>query len=296
MKRTYCEQKVSLATQHGKERAIARPFHFALGLKVVTTDNLDTDTLGTFTGEVERIGTSHEVCERKARLGMATTRLPFGIASEGSFGPHPFIPFIAAGIEIMTFVDDEREIVISEDLITEETNYKYCEVHDIKELANWLPIVGFPSHALIVRPNSMISESQDSPDASNTLGASIKKGISSIDKLESAIEQAAAQSNDGVARIETDMRAHFNPTRMSSIRKLAFKLARRIATTCTSCASPGWGQTGTIKGLPCQHCDTPTEMTRFEMFSCVACDHREQRPRRDGLQVSPQQYCPYCNP
>ena len=60
----YCEQTVSLATKHAKERAITRPFCFSLGLDVLTLTGLDADTLGTFTGEVPREGTPQEVWAR----------------------------------------------------------------------------------------------------------------------------------------------------------------------------------------------------------------------------------------
>jgi len=281
---SYCKHQASLATKHGKERVIARPFRVALGLDVAATLDLDTDTLGSFSGEVPRIGTALEVCERKARLGMAATGRPFGLASEGSFGPHPFIPFIPAGIEIMTFVDDERGFVVSESLLAARTNYGHRETRNVGDLTDWLSAVGFPSHALIVRTKF------DGP------GAPVEKGIVSIDRLQAAIKLAAAASDDGVAWVEPDMRAHLNPTRMAAIRRLAFRLARRLATPCPACAAPGWGQTGTIKGLPCEHCYAPTEMVRFQVFSCVSCSHREDRPRMDGLARVSQQNCPECNP
>ena len=125
----YCERTVSLATKHAKERAITRPFRFALGLDVLTPNGLDTDALGTFTGEVPREGTPQEVCERKARQGMKATGLPLGLSSEGSFGPHPFVPFIPAGVEFMTFVDDERGFVLTESFVCEKTNYGHWEAH-----------------------------------------------------------------------------------------------------------------------------------------------------------------------
>jgi hypothetical protein len=280
----YCRQQASLATKHGKERAITRPLRFALGLDIVATPELDTDLLGTFSGEIPRVGTALEVCERKARLGMAATGLPFGLASEGSFGPHPFIPFIPAGIEIMTFVDDERGLVVTESLLAKQTNYDHREARTMDELADWLPAVGFPSHALIVRTES------DWP------GTPVAKAVMSTDELRAAIARAVSTSKEGVAWIEPDMRAHLNPTRMAAIRRLAFRLARRLATPCPACAAPGWGQTGTVKGLPCELCGTPTEMVRLEVFSCVACGHNEERPRRDCQTETSPQYCPYCNP
>ena len=111
-----------------------------------------------------------------------------------------------------------------------------------------------------------------------------------------SIARAAAESDDGVAHVETDMRAHLNPTRMAVIRKLAFRLARRIATPCPGCAAPGFGQTGEVIGLPCEWCESATEMIRLESWSCAACSYREERPRRDGLRRAPAQHCPHCNP
>jgi len=280
----YSNRQASLATKHDKQRAVARPFRRALGLEILATPDLDTDLLGTFSGEVLRVGTALDVCERKARLGMAATGLPLGLASEGSFGPHPFIPFIPAGIEIMTFVDDERGFVVSEHFLVERTNYGHREARSIDELANWLAAVGFPSHGLIVRIKS------------GGPGAAVEKGIVSIDRLRSAMAVAVATSQEGMAWVEPDMRAHHNPTRMAGIRRLSFRLARRLAKLCPACSAPGWGQTGTIKGLPCEHCYAPTEMVRFQVFSCVSCSHREDRPRMDGLTCASQQNCPECNP
>ncbi len=279
----YLDRQVSLATKHGKERAIARPFRRAVGLNVVVPE-LDTDALGTFSGEVQRQGSALDTCLCKARLGMAATGLPLGIANEGSFGPHPAIGFIPAGIEVMAFVDDERDIVITETLLTERTNYGHREARNIEDLTEWLPIVGFPSHALIVRTNV------------NGPGAPIEKGIVSPDRLRVAIGLAAAQSDEGIAWVEPDMRAHFNPTRMTTIRQLAFRLARRVATECPACAAPGWGRIGVIDGLPCELCGEPTTMIRADLLGCAACAHREERSRRDNLERASARHCPQCNP
>lgn len=279
----YLDREVSLATKHGKERAIARPLRRAVGLNVVVPE-LDTDALGTFSGEVQRQGSALETCLRKARLGMAATDLPLGIANEGSFGPHPSLGFIAAGIEIMTFVDDERNLVITETLLTERTNYGHREARSIEDLTQWLPIVGFPSHALIVRTRV------------NGPGAPIEKGIVSPDRLKAAIRLAAAKSDEGIAWVEPDMRAHFNPTRMTTIRQLAFRLARRVATECPACAAPGWGRIGVIQGLPCELCSEPTTMIRADLLGCAACAHREERPHRGSLEKASAQHCPQCNP
>ncbi|CAN5902242.1 hypothetical protein BH11VER1_BH11VER1_11920 [soil metagenome] len=272
----------SLATKHGKDKAIARPLRHALGLQVLVPQDCDTDLLGTFSGEVARLGSALEVCERKARMGMALTGLSVGIANEGSFGPHPYFLIIPVGLEVMTFVDDELGLVITESLFSKRTNYNHREASDIDEIEQWLSIVRFPSHALVVRPKSA------------PIDRALTKGVVTKDELAKAIKWASVNSTDGTAWIETDMRAHFNPTRMTSIRQLAFRLARRLATQCPTCNAPGWGQTDVVKGLPCEECDAPTTLTLFRVFSCSKCIHREEK-RSLEVYADPQ-FCPYCNP
>lgn len=256
----------------------------ALGLELVVPADLDTDVLGTFTGEVAREGTPQQVCLRKARLGMAAAGLPLGLANEGSFGPDPLLPFVQADTEVMTFVDDERGLIVTEQLVTHDTNHAQREACGIDDLARWLDGVRFPSHALVVLPKA--------PGAT----APADKGIVSLDHLEQAIRRAAHASPEGVAWVRTDMRAHLNPLRMSAIRRLAFRLARRLATACPACAAPGWGLVGTVEGLPCETCAAATRMVRAEVLGCVACPHREQTARRDGRHLASAGSCDYCNP
>ncbi len=66
----YAGQRCVLATMHGKETAIAPVLLGRLGLVVTTAPNIDTDALGTFTGEIPRAGTIREAAVAKARLGM----------------------------------------------------------------------------------------------------------------------------------------------------------------------------------------------------------------------------------
>ncbi len=275
---------VVLATMHGKERAIAPPFADHLGLIVRPALGLDTDQLGTFSGEVPRRGTMLEVALRKARLGMHIAGLPLGLASEGTFGPHPAVPFFPAGMELLVFVDEVRGLVVHESLVDEATNFAHCVSASGDTLAPFLERVGFPSHGLIVRPN-----------AGDPLVA-LTKGITSRTNLERAVRDAAAVSADGAARLETDMRAHLNPTRMRSLGVLAERLARRLATPCPACGAPGFGRTGTRSGLICEECGEPTDMVAAELFGCPACGHRDERARGDGLSRAPARSCPACNP
>ena len=85
-------RRVSLATCHGKERLLARPFRRGLDLTVVLATGLDTDAFGTFSGERPRPADAPEACRRKAEAGMDRTGLDLGLASEGSFGAQPALP------------------------------------------------------------------------------------------------------------------------------------------------------------------------------------------------------------
>ena len=210
-------RSVSLATCHGKERAMARPFRVALGLELVVAEPFNTDSLGSFSGEIPRPADGPTTCRLKAEAGMAATGLGLGLANEGSFGPHPAIPFLPVGQEWMTFIDRDKDLVISDHLLARRTNFNHCRVGADTDLAGWLGRVGFPSHALIVRPNQ------------GDGAMPVHKGLQTAPALEAAIAEARRTSADGLALVETDMRAHLNPTRMAAIRALAFRLVRREA-------------------------------------------------------------------
>jgi hypothetical protein len=267
---------------HRKERAMGRPFRQALGVELVLPSNLDTDSLGTFTGERARPADAASTCRIKAEAGMASAGLPLGLASEGSFGPHPAVPLLAVGHEWMTFVDGPQGLVITEQLLCWRTNFSHCLVGPGEDPAAWLQRVGFPTHAVIVRPSGP--------------GGAVAKGLQSLEQLTTALQWAAAHSHDGRVLLETDMRAHLNPTRMASIRRLAFRLARRIRSRCPACSAPGWGWVDGIPGLPCRWCGEPTPLTRLELHGCGACGHQHPMPRRDGMVKADPGQCPHCNP
>ncbi len=261
----YAGRAAVLATRHGKERLLARPLRVAPGLRLRVPPDLDTDALGTFTGEVARVGTPLEVARRKARLGMEAMGLPLGLASEGSFGPHPAIPFLPADHELLLFMDDERSVEVVEQMVSERTNYAQVAARSADDLDGFLARAGFPAHAVIVRANAV-----DTADAA----AGIVKGIRDRAALAAAVTRCAAASNDRLARVETDMRAHMNPSRARVIRRLATRLARRLATLCPDCGAPGWGVVERVPGLPCGWCGAATDLTRAEVRGCAACGLR----------------------
>ena len=279
----YAGRTVAIATMHGKERAIAPALEARLGVVTVAPVGLDTDALGTFTGEILRAGTMGEAAIAKARLGMRTAGVKLAVASEGSFGPHPHVPFVPCGRELLVFVDDEDELIISARRLSLATNFASRTVNTVEDIGIFLTSAGFPDHAVIVRPNL----------AERVWCA---KGLQDIGDLRRAIDEAQSLSTDGLARIDTDMRAHVNPTRMGEIAVLGTSLAERIATPCPACRTPGWGEVDIERGLPCNECGAATEWVKSSIEGCARCDATIRVPRSDGRKTIDAGHCAACNP
>jgi hypothetical protein len=255
---THQGAKAVLATMHGKKSVIGPAIEAQLGMKIVVPPTIDTDILGTFTGEILRSGSMRDAALEKARLGMRLTGFSVGIASEGSFGPHPAIPFIAATGELLVLIDKERDITISEYLFTERTNFDHIVVAPDDNFQPFLNNLGFPSHAVIVRPN-------------RGQGA-IHTGINDSDYLANPINEISKVSEDGKVSIETDMRAHFNPTRTEGIARLAEKFATRLDTLCPACKTPGFGIVRSEQGQPWEECGVETELVKHSSAAVFVVD------------------------
>ncbi|GCE06801.1 DUF6671 family protein [Dictyobacter aurantiacus] len=280
----YAGRSVSLATKHGKEGQIAPAFAQTLQMRVEVPAGIDTDVLGTFTGEIPRTGSPMETVYAKARLGMQISGSPLGLANEGSFGPHPAMPLMLADTELLLFIDDERGIKVQEVLVSEKVVAAQCTARTFADLGTFLEGAHFPSHALIVRPEGLFQ-----PDL-------IFKAVTDPQRLEELITLCAAESPAGLAHIESDLRAHMNPTRRRVLSQLAEQLAQRLARLCPHCATPGWGIVDHEAGLPCSWCGQPTELVRALIFGCPACTSQERHGRPDGLQSADAGQCPFCNP
>jgi hypothetical protein len=268
----YSGRHAALATQHGKRRALGPPLARRLGL-IVADVAIDTDAFGTFTGSRARTGTAAETALAKARAGMAAAGLDLGLASEGSFGPHPWLPFGAGGVETLAFIDAARGLELTLSSVSRRTNYAHLDVAAGSDIAPFLGRVGFPRHALVVK----------GPD-----GTVLAAGVTDMD----ALARLAWPGH----RLETDMRAHLNPTRMAAIRVLGSRLAARLAALCAGCGSPGWGQVDVERGLPCAACGQPTQKIMAIINGCGACERRETIPRPDGVTAASPASCDWCNP
>ncbi len=272
----------ALGTMHGKEAALAPPLA-RLGVALLVPEGLDTDRFGTFTGDVGRPGTMEETARAKAHAAIAATGLAHGLASEGAYGPHPTLPFAAAGLEILLWRDEARGFEVVERLMDDSPVYDHSAAATADELAAFLARVRFPETALVVAP---LSDRTSAPF----------KGVRDADTLQDCLRDAARRSECGRAFVQTDMRAHMNPRRMATIGRLAERLAGRLATACGSCGAPGWGLLRTETGLPCSWCGGPTILVSHEVHGCAACGAEARRSRPDKLAEADPGCCPRCNP
>lgn len=257
----YAGRVAALATRHGKETLLV-PALAACGLRVVVAD-VDTDAFGTFTGEVPRRGEPLEVAERKARAAMAAAGTEAGLASEGSFGPHPAAPILTADLEIVVLVDDRHGFTVAEQALSIDTAAAAMTVRPGEDTSRFCEQVGFPGQALICRP-------------ADGTRSQITKAITSTDALTAAVDLAARASRDQRAIIETDLRAHLCPTRREVIREAARGLAARLARRCPGCQLPGFGAVRSEPGLPCGLCGLPGEAAAATLTECANCGYQER--------------------
>ena len=277
----FSNRKLVIATKHKKEEAIAPVVQAALGVTCFVPKNFDTDALGTFTGETRRVADPLATAKKKCLMAMASTQCDLGIASEGSFGAHPTIFFAHSDHEILVLIDKMNglEVVASE--LSLDTNFNGSEVNSEEELINFARSVKFPSHGLVLR-----TQKDDLKE--------IHKGITNWDSLVKTYRQLAKDRAQAYA--ETDMRAMYNPTRMKVIKATAEKLAEKIHSCCPHCGTPGFAITGTVPGLPCRLCGSPTRLAIAQVYSCIKCSFKQEEYAPGESLVADPQYCDHCNP
>lgn len=273
-----------LATMHGKERAIAPLAARFLGLGVVVAESLDTDRFGTFSRDVERLGTPRDAARAKIAAAFRLDReARVGIASEGSFGPHPGLPFAALDRELVLMVDRASGRELVGQYATMATNFAHQVVADVETGLAFAEKAGFPAHGVIVIG---VRDGQPAPHLA------LFKAIDSAADLVIALKRTIALT--GTAHIETDMRAMRNPRRMRAIKRAMIDLVRRSRSLCPNCGWPGFAVTGHIAGLPCAWCASPTHLPRAEVWACEGCGYSKKRPV--AATTADPGACEECNP
>lgn len=271
-----------IATMHGKEQVILPPLEARLGVRGVVAPGLDTDRFGTFTGEIPREGSPLEAARRKVLAALDATGAGLGIASEGSFGPHPSIPFLAADVELLLLVDRDQGLEIVAQEVSPDTNYGRQACRTLAEVEAFAQRALFPSHALIVHGGDIHEKHL------------VTKGIADPARLREAAR--AVLDHRGVVTVETDMRAYHNPSRMRVIAKATETLLQKLTSPCPACGWPGFVPKEKIPGLPCAWCGGPTPLALAVVSRCDKCGHAHEQPFPNGLRKSDPAYCDGCNP
>lgn len=275
-------RRLVIASKHGKERVIAPLLETGLELLPFPSHQLDTDVFGTFTGEIERTLSPLDAAKRKCQEALKLEHCELAIASEGSFGQHPFYGFIPADEELLYFIDARYNIEIVQRELSTKTNFNAAQVSTAGELLSFATLAGFPEHGLIIRATDQAGKQE------------IVKGITDEQLLLDLFTRFHLHAAH--IRVETDMRAHFNPTRMQVIKECAEKLVKRMQSLCPACNWPGFGVTDVIPGLPCERCLFPTRSTLTHVYRCARCKYRHDLLHPHGKHAEEATFCDHCNP
>lgn len=271
-----------LATMHNKESVIAPLLEQELGVAVIVPHDFNTDRFGTFTREIPRVGHQLEAARKKALAALELTGLDLGVASEGSFGSHPVLPFVPSNLEVVVLIDTRHDLEIVGHYRTNKIRIQGQEVKTSEEAKSIARSWGFPEQGVIVR----LSEKSN---------RHIYKDIKSIDELEEVCKRLLSKWLVESIFLETDMRAHRCPPRMESIKMATIDLMKNCQSVCPMCNTPGFVITNTVKGLLCSHCHLPTDLVKEIIHSCQKCTYKENTPVTDRIYADPGE-CLWCNP
>jgi hypothetical protein len=280
--RSYFKGRTAILTSmHKKEEAIQPLLKNTYDIDLFIPSTVDTDSFGTFSGEIERPASPEETVVLKCELGMSQFGYDLGIASEGSFGPYPLMPLIPCNEELIVLIDKKNNWLVIGRSISFETNFGAETISNEKQLIQFAKKSKFPSHGLILKQNQF--ENKESI-----------KGITDWNSLKNAFNVFAKKKQS--AWIETDMRAHLNPTRMKNIAAATQDLIKKLNSLCPICLAPGFTVCSSEPGLPCALCGLPTASTAVYRYCCKICNHSESVQFPHGKEVEDPMYCSFCNP
>jgi hypothetical protein len=274
-----------IATKHEKNKVIAPVLERELGVKCEVAHKYDTDSLGTFTREVERENDPLTTARLKCQTAMKLYNCDLAIASEGSFGPHPNSFFLAADEEFLILIDSKNDLEIVVREVSTNTNFSAADIKTEAEIFEFAKKAKFPSHGVILR-----SAKNDYTDVTYSMNNRLQ------DTTELLIVMRRLMSTFGSVYVETDMRAMCNPTRMEVIGTAILKLIEKIKSECPNCGTPGFSITEIKKGLPCEWCGSPTNSTLSAIYTCKKCSFKKEELFPQKKQVEDPMFCDNCNP
>lgn len=263
-----------LSSKHRKERLL-QPLFEPMGVRLVTPIGFDTDAFGTFCGETPRIEGTKQTVKEKCLAGMHFAQQRQGLASEGSFGPHPSIPFLTINEELLIYIDLDQDLEIYGQSISLDVCDQHLTYQDTDKLESFLERIVFGVQGLVFK-NFMNQQI-------------IEKGITDRDTLTELLVKYPEWS------ISTDLRAHLNPKRQQNIIQAAQDLIDRMQRLCPRCEHPDFSIRNYSGHLNCSWCGNPTDSYAFVAFDCQKCSFQQIENRPDRTLEDPK-YCQHCNP
>lgn len=263
-----------LVTLHGKESIIAPALAQRWQARLTTTTAFDTDSLGTFSGEVERRLSPVECALQKARLALSLTGAGFGLGSEGSFGTAPW-GFGVINQELIACVtaDANWHVVGCHAAPVAVTECRHGDAHARADFWRNLPA----GQAVI-----LVSEEH------------VAKGVASEAEAEKLLTDWYGGRIPPDLRISYDLRAHHSPARRINIALALENLMKRLESACACCGRPGFWPDLYETGLPCSACGFPTNSLSARIARCEGCGHQESTAV-ESTHADPAT-CPLCNP
>ncbi len=272
--------RVAMPTLHGKEKIISQAFS-AWQWEVVALP-VDTNRLGTFTGEVERPADPLATAWMKLEAGLPhAAGFDLLIASEGSFYPHPEVPLITLNTELLVL----RDLRNNRQYQAAHTDYFPLSVRE--QVNHWQQLEDLAARLDFPQQGLILPGVQEKSVARQYL-----KDLHDMDALRQGFEQL--QKHGAAIWVETDFRALHAPLRQSHIAAAAGRLLEKLQCHCPACEEPGFGKTAPLSGLPCSWCGTPTRLTRSWMHRCEVCHHEVEMAVAET--AADPGYCDRCNP
>lgn len=263
-----------LVTLHGKESIFAPALAQRWQAYLTNNSSFNTDSLGTFSGEVERRFSPVECALRKARLALTLTGADFGLGSEGSFSTGPW------GFG-----------VINQELVA-------C----VSKMQDWFVVGHFAAPVSVMECRYGDTNDRDRfwhklPNGQGVMLVSedhIAKGVTSEAEATEILTAWYGEHIPDDLRIAYDLRAHQAPMRRSNIALALENLMQRLESHCTQCGQPGFWPDHHKTGLPCSACGFPTDNIISRSAHCEGCGH-QVTTAVEALYADPAT-CPFCNP
>lgn len=274
-------RELVFVTQHQKHHAVFPILSTSLSCQLRLCDQLNTDQFGSFSGEVKRLDSAFQTALSKCDTAQHEFGYDLILASEGSFGSHPSIPFLPSNQELLVLKDYKYNFTASAIFTSLETNFSAETISSLNGLEAFAQKVNFPSHALILKDHQ-------------TQFSEVHKGLTHKETLQHTFK--ALLSKYGQAYVETDMRACYNPTRQNVIARTTQKLVKQLYSICPKCCLPGFRVTSVQKGLKCSACRFPTNSILYQECCCQNCNFVKRNYYPDDRLLSDPAYCNFCNP